>query len=136
MKLDNPNTNTNTNTNDTHFHSLARPTRTEVCRTNAIIHPRAVMIHPAYAPIAYPAVMRPGRFVGLAMRTHGVRCHATLYQCGSRNSSIGYGTRVREGRLGMTRQRHGAYGAVYHGHAVGKSIGLCQCGDGEAGVEH
>jgi hypothetical protein len=44
----------------------------EIARTDAIVHPRTVVVHAAYTAIANTTVMRAGWFKGLALSTHGM----------------------------------------------------------------
>ena len=46
---------------------------TEIVGPNTIVHPWAVMVHPADAAVADTAVMGHGRLEGLTLAAHAVR---------------------------------------------------------------
>ena len=65
------------------------------------------MVHPANSAIAYPAVITHGGFEGLTLFAHAMRGQIpplTLLRYGGLGHRVG----VREGRLGVERQRHAA----------------------------
>jgi len=97
----------------------------QICRANAVVHPRTMMVHPTDASVAYTTVMAHGRLERLTLPAHAVR-RALPPLLLLRDGRAGDRPRIRQGRLGVTRQRHATKKRVDH-----PQIGVYPLGDGE-----
>ena len=88
-------------------------------------YPRTVMVHPTHAAVTYATVMAHGRLKRLALAAHAMgRILPPLFLLGHGRARDG--PRVRERRLRVARQRHGAQEGVYHAEDGGYSLGRGQ----------
>lgn len=94
-----------------------------------------MVVHPTHAPIAYTAVVAHGRLESLALTAHAVRwALPTLLLL--RHGRPRHRTRVREGRLRVTRQGHGTKEGVHHPQHGGYPLRDREEGDGDGRVRH
>lgn len=93
----------------------------QICRAHAIVHPRTMMVHPTHATVAYTTMMAHGRLKRLTLPAHAVRrALPPLFLL--RHGRPRHRPRIGQRRLGMTRQRHGAYQRVNHAQNGGYAL--------------
>jgi len=107
----------------------------EIASTNTIVHPGTVVIHATNATIANTTVMRVCGFERLALSTHavGVTEYALTF---TGNGLDGDTARVRQGRLGVTRQGHHAQTRVNHAEDNGNPFRDGEKCNGKGRVYH
>ena len=93
------------------------------------------MVHPAHASVAYPAVVAHRRLECLALAAHAV-AGRLLPLLLLRHGRPGHRPRVRERRLGVARERHGAEEGVHHAQDGADPLGHGEERDGHGRVGH
>jgi hypothetical protein len=83
-----------------------------ISSSNAVVHPRTMMVHASDTPVADSTVMRSIWFVALTPRAHGVCC-GTVRIDGDRGR--GYCARIRKGGFDVTGQGECTEGKVGFG---------------------
>lgn len=107
----------------------------QIRRTNTVVHPRAVMVHPADASVTYAAVVAHGWLKRLTLAAHAVRrALSSLFLL--RHGRAGDRSRVGQRRLGVACQRHGAQESVNHAKDRVYPLGDGEARDGGGRVCH
>lgn len=88
----------------------------QIARSDTIIHPGTMMIHPTNTAIADATVMTLIRwFVGLTQAAD--RVEFDLVRVGRQwHGGFRYGTRIGQRRFGVGRQGQGTNGAIHGSH--------------------
>ena len=84
------------------FHSVGKKLLTEIVGSNAIVHPRTVMIHTTDASIADSTMMRKRRFVRLAVAAHGMGSDTFSKKRFPRDRFLRYRARICESCFSVT----------------------------------